>query len=124
VINFVFSPPIIRNPVAHYFVVVLYGRTFLLVSSHHQSSKALGKGFEITAHSPDRMVIEGLAHDQYPYVFAVQFHPEVPALYTDMESWKFEPGDEPRTMHQIIGKDGVRFHKKYWSYISGIVNSF
>jgi putative glutamine amidotransferase len=95
-----------------------------IYSSHHQSPKILGKGFEITALSPDRMVIEGLAHNRYPHVFAVQFHPEVPALYTDLESWKFEPGDEPRTMHQMIGKDGVRFHKKYWSYISGIVNSF
>jgi putative glutamine amidotransferase len=39
-----------------------------------------------------------------------------------MELWKLEPGDEPRSMHQIIGKGGVKFHKKYWKHISKITN--
>jgi putative glutamine amidotransferase len=93
-----------------------------IYSSHHQSPKDIGQGFEITALSPDGKVAEGLAHNRFPHVFAVQFHPEVPALYENMELWKLEPGDEPRSMHQIIGKGGVKFHKKYWKHISKITN--
>lgn len=94
-----------------------------IYSSHHQSPKDIGTGYEITALSPDGKVIEGLAHSRFPNVFAVQFHPEVPALYEDRELWKFEPSDKPRTMHRIIGKSGVRFHKKYWEHITLIVNN-
>lgn len=94
-----------------------------IYSSHHQSPKILGEGYEVTALSPDGKIIEGLAHNKYPYVFAVQFHPEVPALYEDREEWKFAPRDKPRTMHRIIGKRSVRFHKKYWEYISDIINT-
>jgi putative glutamine amidotransferase len=31
---------------------------------------------------------------------------------------KFHPEDEPLTYHEIIGKEGIKFHKKYWNYIS------
>jgi putative glutamine amidotransferase len=93
-----------------------------IYSSHHQSPKDIGAGYEITALSPDGKVIEGLAHSRFPHVFGVQFHPEVPALYEDREWWKFEPGDKPRTMHRIIGKRSVRFHKKYWEHISFIID--
>jgi putative glutamine amidotransferase len=87
-------------------------------SSHHQSIENIGPGFEVTALSADGKVIEGLAHKKFPNVFGVQFHPEVPALYEEREEWKFEPGDVPQTYHQIIGKESVIFHKKYWKYIS------
>jgi putative glutamine amidotransferase len=90
----------------------------LVYSSHHQSIEQIGSGFEVTALSTDGKVIEGLAHKQFPNVFGVQFHPEVPALYEDRETWKFEPGDVPRTFHQIIGDQSVLFHKKYWKRIS------
>lgn len=94
-----------------------------IYSSHHQSPKDIGQGFEVTAWSPDGKIVEGLAHSIYPNVFAVQFHPEVPALYEDREKWKFEPSDTPATMHSIIGKKSVRFHKKYWKYISLVINN-
>ena len=90
----------------------------LTCSSHHQAAEKLGKGMEVTALSPDGKIIEGLAHSHYPNVFAVQFHPEVPALYENRGRRKFHPGDEPQTYHEIIGKEGLRFHKKYWRYIS------
>jgi len=90
----------------------------LIYSSHHQSPKETGAGFEVTALSPDGKIIEGIAHRNYPHVFGVQFHPEVPALFEDRELWKFTPEDEPQTYHRIIGKEGVRFHKKYWRYIA------
>jgi putative glutamine amidotransferase len=90
----------------------------LVCSSHHQAAEKLGKGMEITAFSPDGKIIEGLAHSHYPHVFAVQFHPEVPALHENREKRKFHPNDELHTYHEIIGKEGSEFHKKYWKYIS------
>jgi putative glutamine amidotransferase len=90
----------------------------LIYSSHHQSLEQIGTGFEITALSPDGKVIEGMVHSKYRNVFGVQFHPEVNALYEDREKWKFAPDDLPRTYHQIIGKESVAFHRKYWERIS------
>ena len=92
-------------------------------SSHHQAIKNLAPDFEVTAVSPDGKIIEAIAHSHYPNVFASQFHPEVPALFEDMESWRFAPGDQPRTMHQIIGKNGYDFHLKYWEHISNIIRA-
>jgi len=91
-----------------------------ILSSHHQASEKLGKGLEVTALSPDGKVVEGLAHDVYPNVFAVQFHPEVSALYEKMNELKFHPDDTPKSYYEIIGKSSVRFHKKYWAYISNV----
>lgn len=87
-------------------------------SSHHQAAEKLGKGMEVTCLSPDGKIIEGLAHSVYPHVFAVQFHPEVLALYEDMYVRKFHPEDEAQTYHKIIGKNSLRFHQKYWKHIS------
>ena len=40
-------------------------------SSHHQSPKEIGMGYEVTALSPDRRVVEGLAHNRFPHVFEI-----------------------------------------------------
>jgi len=89
-----------------------------IYSAHHQAAEKIGKGLEVTALSPDGKIVEGLAHSKYSNVFAVQFHPEVAALYEDMDLLKFAPDDEPQTYHQILGKKGVRFNKTYWKHIS------
>lgn len=90
----------------------------MVCSSHHQAAEKLGKGMEVTALSPDGKIVEALANSTYPHVFAVQFHPEVPALYENCGKRKFHPNDEPLTYHEIIGKEGIKFHKKYWKFIS------
>ncbi len=90
-------------------------------SSHHQAAEKIGKGLEVTAVSPDGKIVEGLAHQQFPNVFAVQFHPEVPGLYEDLYVRKFHPEDKPMSYNDIIGKQSVRFHKKYWAHISEIL---
>ena len=87
-------------------------------SSHHQAAENLGKGMVVTAWSPDGKIVEGLAHQQFPNVFAVQFHPEVPALYEDMYVRKFHPEDEPMSYNDIIGRQSVKFHERYWEHIS------
>lgn len=90
-------------------------------SSHHQAADKLGKGMEVIAFSPDGKIVEGLAHLTYPNVFAVQFHPEVPALYEDMYVRKFHPEDEPMSYNDIIGKQSVKFHQRYWEHISDVI---
>lgn len=92
-----------------------------IYSSHHQAAEKLGKGMEVTCLSPDGKIIEGLAHNKYPNVFAVQFHPEVPALYEDMGLKRFHPEDSPMSYHDIIGKSSVRFHEQYWGHISDVL---
>ncbi len=94
----------------------------LVYSSHHQAAEKIGKGLEITALSPDGKIVEGLAHKEYPNVFAVQFHPEVPGLYRDLSIRKFSPDDNPQSYNDIIGRKSVRFHKKYWAHISRILS--
>lgn len=92
-----------------------------IYSSHHQAVEKLGKGMEVTALSPDGKIIEGLAHNRFPNVFAVQFHPEVSALYEDMYVRKFHPEDTPMSYNDIIGKQSVKFHEKYWGHISEVL---
>jgi putative glutamine amidotransferase len=102
---------------------VKVGKSFRpkILSSHHQAVKKLGKNLEVTALSPDGKIIEGIAHSHYPNVFAVQFHPEVPALYENMELRKFHPSDSPDTYHHILGKECVKFHKEYWKFVSSAI---
>lgn len=92
-----------------------------ILSSHHQAAEKIGKNLEVTAVSADGKIIEGLAHKKYPNVFAVQFHPEVPALYEDLNRLKFHPEDKPMSYNDIIGKKSVRFHEEYWNHISDIL---
>jgi len=94
----------------------------LVYSSHHQSVKDVGDGFEVTAVSHDGKVVEGLAHKKYHNVFAVQFHPEVSALYEDRAKVKFNPGDKPATLHHMLGRKSLAFHRLYWGHISDVIN--
>ena len=52
----------------------LYGREFLVNSSHHQGIECLGKGLQATAYWQES-VIEACEHSSLP-VFSVQWHPE------------------------------------------------
>ncbi|HXJ91816.1 MAG TPA: gamma-glutamyl-gamma-aminobutyrate hydrolase family protein [Terriglobia bacterium] len=45
-------------------------------SMHHQAIKRLGHGLKVTAHSEDGLVEAVEAADDYPFLLAVQWHPE------------------------------------------------
>jgi putative glutamine amidotransferase len=45
-------------------------------SLHHQAIKRLGHGLKVTAHSEDELVEAVEAADDYPFLMAVQWHPE------------------------------------------------
>lgn len=93
----------------------------LVCSNHHQSVKDVAPGFDVTAKSDDGKVIEGIAHTKYPNVFAVQFHPDVSALYEDQAKVKYAPEDHPATIHSRLDKKSLDFHKIYWKHISEVI---
>ncbi|MDP2889874.1 MAG: gamma-glutamyl-gamma-aminobutyrate hydrolase family protein [Bacteroidota bacterium] len=95
----------------------------VVLSSHHQSIEELGKDLIVTATSMDGQVIEGIQHRLYPNVFAVQFHPEVPALYKEGKKLKYAPTDTPKSYYEIISEEGREFHRKYWEAISKAIKS-
>lgn len=95
----------------------------LVLSSHHQSIEELGLNMIVTAISMDGQVIEGIHHRIYPNVFAVQFHPEVPALYKEGKKLKFSPEDAPKPYYQILSDDDREFHLKYWETISKAIKT-
>ena len=45
-------------------------------SLHHQAVKRLGRGLKVTAHSEDGLVEAIESADEYPFLMAVQWHPE------------------------------------------------
>jgi putative glutamine amidotransferase len=90
-----------------------------VLSSHHQAVGKLGENLVVTARSNDGKIIEGIRHKLYPHVWAVQFHPEVPALYDDDEPTRFSPAGEAKLFPDWIGKNGQAFHQKYWAFFSG-----
>lgn len=94
-----------------------------IISSHHQAIDKLGKDFIVTATSMDGQIIEGIQHRLYPNVFAVQFHPEVPALYEQGEKLKFAPTDQPKSYYDNLSEADRDFHKKYWQTISKAIKA-
>ncbi len=93
-----------------------------VLSAHHQAIENLNDCWEVTARSMDGKVIEGIRHKQYPNVFGIQFHPEITGLYEDSGEYKFSPRDIPQSYSQMIGKDGLKFHKLFWKRVSKAVN--
>ena len=95
----------------------------LVLSAHHQSIDDLGKNIIVTAISMDEKVIEGIQHRLYENVFAVQFHPEVPALYKEGKKMKFAPTDSPKSYYEILSPEDREFHLKYWETISKAIKT-
>jgi putative glutamine amidotransferase len=95
----------------------------LVLSAHHQSIDDLGKNIIVTATSTDEKVIEGIQHRLYENVFAVQFHPEVPALYKEGKKMKFAPTDSPKSFYEILSPGDREFHLKYWETISKAIKT-
>jgi len=97
----------------------------LVVSSHHQAVRLLGKDMIIAATSMDSKVIETLVHKRFPNVIGVQFHPEFYTLHDpDSKKIKFNPMErELVTEHEILIKNkSYKFHRNFWvSFINSIV---
>ena len=63
-------------------------------SLHHQAIKAIGRGLKKTAYSEDGLVEAVESADEYPFLIAVQWHPEE---MSDMP-------EQRRMLEQFIGK--------------------
>ena len=83
----------------------------------------MGKNLIVTATSMDGQVIEGIQHRLYENVFAVQFHPEVPALYKEGKKLKFAPADSPKSYFENLSPEDRDFHLKYWETISKAIKA-
>jgi putative glutamine amidotransferase len=91
-----------------------------ILSSHHQALKKMGKGWKVTATCLDAKVVEAIEHERYPNVIGVQFHPEVPALFSG-EPFIQKPGDTTGIVfpEQFPGAQGKDFHLNFWKNIAG-----
>jgi putative glutamine amidotransferase len=90
----------------------------VVLSSHHQALKDIGKGFRVTAWSVDSLIPEAIEHEKYPNVFGVQFHPEVITLYQPDAKLKFKPQEEPLQAYLDLypGDLGAHFHRGFWKH--------
>lgn len=89
----------------------------VVVSSHHQAVKNIGKGLIIGATSMDGKVVEMLIHRKYRNVTGVQFHPEFYTLYDAGSDKKimFPEDEEPKSENErLIEADSYIFHFMFW----------
>ena len=59
------------------------------MSWHHQAVDEVGDGLTVVGHAPDG-VIEGLEMPEHPWLFAVQWHPEITAAHDPVQQRLFE----------------------------------
>ena len=89
------APP--REPIAHPVRVlpesrlagVLGATDFSCMSWHHQAIRRVAPGFEVVAHAPDG-TIEGMEMPAHPWLFAVQWHPELTAAEDPVQQRLFD----------------------------------
>ena len=95
----------------------------IVVSSHHQAVKNIGKGFKVVATSLDGKVIEALHHKKYKNVLGIQFHPEFYGLHNPVsKKVKMKTSDkELLTEHELMKQAGAyQFQLAYWKYFSNL----
>ena len=86
-----------REPVPHKVQIkpqsrlarIIGANEFDAASWHHQSPRQIGAGFEIVATAPDG-VIEALEKPDHPWLFAVQWHPELTAASDPLQQRLFD----------------------------------
>ena len=93
----------------------------LVYSSHHQAVRKLGKGIEIIATSLDGKIVEAIAHDRYPHVLGVQFHPEARSIWDATTTSRLTPEEKEKTaLMAVLEKNppSLGFHKKLWAWFT------
>lgn len=90
-----------------------------VLSSHHQAADLIGKGMQVTATSMDGKVVEMMAHEKYPNVLGVQFHPEPTFLYQKDEKIKLQPGklSDQSFIDLYGGASGETFNRNIWRWV-------
>ena len=88
----------------------------LVISSHHQAVKKMGKNLQIIATSVDGKIVEGITHTKYKNVIGVQFHPENRYIFDKNVKYKFSPKDKTTFTGLDILREhhSLEFHKIFW----------
>ena len=94
-----------------------------VLSSHHQAADRIGKGLQVIATSMDGKVVEMMAHEKYPNVLGVQFHPEPTFLYQTDEKIKLQPGksSEQSFIDLHGGTSGETFNRNIWRWTGDVL---
>lgn len=87
-------------------------------SSHHQCIDKLGKGLIPVAWSLDGKIVEAVTHKSFPHVIGLQFHPEVPSIYSIEDMLGQSPFQTYRRSYidMYPNKMGEDFHRDFWNY--------
>jgi len=91
----------------------------MVLSSHHQSVKKVGKGLFVAAVSMDGKIIEALEHEKYKNVLGVQFHPEYRHLHSGLQFFTSDPekGDFFSLKHFLKkNTPSTVFHRNLWRW--------
>ena len=91
-----------------------------ILSSHHQALDKMGLGFRPVAFSMDGKIVEAVAHEKFPGVLGVQFHPESPKLWESDPVYRQAPGDTPFSFKALLEgtPPSYEFNKAIWLWLS------
>jgi putative glutamine amidotransferase len=98
-----------------------------IMSAHHQAAEKLGRGFQAIATSLDGKVVEAIAHDAFPHVLGIQFHPEFPVLWDPEARYRMAPSDSTDFSAYSVLQDNPpsqEFHEKLWAWFSARLQEF
>ncbi|MGB9893229.1 MAG: gamma-glutamyl-gamma-aminobutyrate hydrolase family protein [Candidatus Saccharicenans sp.] len=90
----------------------------IILSSHHQAFKKLGKGFKVVATSPDGKIMEAIHHTRFPNVLGIQFHPEHYRLWDKTLQIKQRPDDQSFNCWELLNNNppSLEFHRRLWNW--------
>ncbi len=88
-------------------------------SNHHQAIEKLGQNLKVIATSDDGKIIEAIAHQKYPNVLGIQFHPEGKYLHDKEIKYRINPTDELISGNQILEENSsYEFYILFWKEFS------
>lgn len=93
----------------------------MVLSSHHQSAKKIGKDLFVAATSTDGKIIESIEHRRFKNVLGVQFHPEYRYLHKGLKFFTNDPeGKSFFSLKNFLKRNppSVLFHKNLWSWFA------
>ncbi|MGM0408692.1 MAG: gamma-glutamyl-gamma-aminobutyrate hydrolase family protein, partial [Bacteroidota bacterium] len=96
----------------------------LIYSNHHQAIEKPGKDLDVIATSTDGEIIEAIAHQKYPNVLGIQFHPEGIYLHNHQIKYRKNPRDEMKSGKQILEDNkSYTFHLEFWKNFSTLLKN-
>ena len=81
--------------------------------------EVVGKGLKVIATSMAGKIVEAEAHENYPNVIGVQFHPENLMLWESELQFKLSPKDAPFSFKGLLegNPPSFAFNKGIWQWL-------